>query len=66
MVTTKNRTTGETAVGGPQLPFNTAAGYAFKAGEINIAIAKRMTEVWMEGFRKQVELSQKTDHQFFE
>jgi hypothetical protein len=66
VVTTKNRTTGETAVGGPQLPFNTAAGYAFKAGEINIAIAKRMTEVWMEGIRKQGELSQKTAQQFFE
>jgi hypothetical protein len=58
VVTTKNRTTGETAVGDAQLPFNSAAGYAFKAGEINIEIAERMIEVWMEGFRKQGELSQ--------
>lgn len=66
MVTTENRTIGETAVRDIELPFNTAAGYASKAGDINIELAKRMTEVWMEGFRKQGELTQKTAKQFFE
>jgi hypothetical protein len=48
-----------------QLSFNTAAEYASMVGEINTEIAKRMTEVWLEGFQKQSELSQKTAQQFF-
>ena len=70
MVTTTNRTTGQTArrtVRDAQLSFYyTAAEYASKVGEINTEIAKRMTEVWLEGFRKQSKLSQKTAQQFFE
>jgi hypothetical protein len=69
VVTTTNRTTGQTArrtVGDAQLSFYTAAEYASKVGEINTEIAKRMTEVWLEGFRKQSKLSQKTAQQFFE
>ena len=68
MVTTTNRTTNETkqrTVGDIQLSFNTAAEYASMVGEINTEIAKRMTEVWLEGFRKQSELSQNTAQQFF-
>jgi Asp-tRNA(Asn)/Glu-tRNA(Gln) amidotransferase C subunit len=68
VVTTTNRTTNETTqrtVGDIQLSFNTAAEYASKVGEINTEIAKRMTEVWLEGFRKQSELSQNTAQQFF-
>jgi hypothetical protein len=53
-------------VGDAQLSFYTAAEYASKVGEINTEIAKRMTEVWLEGFRKQSKLSQKTAQQFFE
>ena len=61
MVTTTNRKTNETVqrtVEDIQLSFNTAAEYASMVGEINTEIAKRMTEVWLEGFRKQGELSQ--------
>ena len=63
MVTTTNRKTNETVqrtVEDIQLSFNTAAEYASMVGEINTEIAKRMTEVWLEGFQKQSELSQKT------
>ena len=69
MVTTTKRTTDETTqrtVGDIQLSFNTAAEYASKVGEINTEIAQRMTEIWLEGLRKQSELSQKTAQQFFE
>jgi hypothetical protein len=68
VVTTTNRKTNETVqrtVEDIQLSFNTAAEYASMVGEINTDIAKRMTEVWLEGFQKQSELSQKTAQQFF-
>lgn len=70
MVTTTNhRTMGETAektVENAHQSFTVAAEYASRAGEINSEIAKRTTEVWLEGLCKQTELSQKTAQEIFE
>jgi gas vesicle protein len=40
--------------------------YAVKAGEINTEMAKRMTEVWVEGLQKHTQLSQKIAQEFFD
>src|SRR5215216_4406930 len=40
--------------------------YAAKAGEINTEMAKRMTEVWVEGLQKHTQLSQKIAQEFFD
>lgn len=69
VVTATNRTMGETAettMENAHRSFRDAAEYASKAGEINTEIAKRTTEVWLEGLRKQTELSQKTAQEIFE
>jgi hypothetical protein len=69
VVTTAKHTMGETAqrtMEGAQQSFNTAAEYTSRVGEINMEIARRMTELWLEGFRKQSELSHRTALQFFE
>jgi hypothetical protein len=40
--------------------------YALKAGEINTEMAKRMTEVWIEGLQKHTELSQMIAQEFID
>jgi len=40
--------------------------YALKAGEINTEMAKRMTEVWVEGLQKHTQLSQKIAQEFID
>src|SRR5215208_8530310 len=40
--------------------------YAVKAGEINTEMAKRTTEVWIEGLQKHTQLSQKMAQEFIE
>ena len=40
--------------------------YVGRVGEINIEMAGRMAEFWVEGFRKQTELSQRITLQFFD
>jgi Asp-tRNA(Asn)/Glu-tRNA(Gln) amidotransferase C subunit len=40
--------------------------YVGRVGEINTEMAERMAEVWVEGFRKQTELSQRMTRQFFD
>src|SRR5829696_4648149 len=40
--------------------------YALKAGEINTEVAKRATEVWVEGLQKHTQLSQKMAQEFFD
>jgi hypothetical protein len=45
----------------------TAMDYAVKAQEVNTKLLlRKTTEVWIEGFRKQTELSQDMAQQFFE
>jgi hypothetical protein len=40
--------------------------YVGRVGEINTEMAERMAEVWVEGLRKQTELSQRMTRQFFD
>jgi hypothetical protein len=40
--------------------------YTVKAGEINTEMAKRTTEVWVEGLQKHTQLSQKIAQEFFD
>jgi hypothetical protein len=44
----------------------TAMDYAVKAQEINTNLLQRTTELWIEGLRKQVDLSQEMAQEFFE
>src|SRR5215217_9616805 len=44
----------------------TMTEYAAKAGEINTEMAKRMTEVWVEGLQKHTQLSQKIAQEFID
>jgi hypothetical protein len=44
---------------------NTAMDYAVKAQEVNTELLRKATEVWIEGFRKQTELSQDMAEEFF-
>jgi hypothetical protein len=43
----------------------TAMDYTAKAQEVNTELLRRTTEVWIEGFRKQTELSQDVAEEFF-
>jgi hypothetical protein len=43
----------------------TAMDYTAKAQEVNTELLRRTTEVWLEGFRKQTELSQDVAEEFF-
>jgi hypothetical protein len=44
----------------------TAMDYAVKAQEINTNLLQRTTELWIEGLRKQADLSQEVAQEFFE
>jgi hypothetical protein len=44
----------------------TAMDYAVKAQEVNTELLRKTTEVWIEGFRKQTELSQDMTREFVE
>jgi hypothetical protein len=44
----------------------TAMDYAVKAQEVNTELLRKTTEVWIEGFRKQTELSQDMAQEIFE
>jgi hypothetical protein len=44
----------------------TAMDYAVKAQEVNTELLRKTTEVWIEGFRKQTELSQDMAQELFE
>jgi hypothetical protein len=43
-----------------------AMSYAVKAQEVNTELVRKMVEAWIEGFRKQTELSQDMAQEFFE
>jgi hypothetical protein len=43
----------------------TAMDYTVKAQEVNTELLRKTTEVWIEGFRKQAELSQDVAEEFF-
>src|SRR5918998_1006923 len=44
----------------------TAMDYAVRAQEVNTELLRKTSEVWIEGFRKQTDLSQDMAQQFFE
>jgi hypothetical protein len=44
----------------------TAMDYAVKAQEVNTELLRKTTEIWIEGFRKQTELSQDMAQELFE
>jgi bZIP Maf transcription factor len=58
--------TAETMARSTQQSAYTAMDYAVKAQEVNTELLRKTTEVWIEGFRKQTELSQDMAQQFFE
>jgi hypothetical protein len=58
--------TAETMARSTQQSAYTAMDYAVKAQEVNTKLLRKTTEVWIEGFRKQTELSQDMAQQFFE
>jgi hypothetical protein len=67
--TTEMEKTGKTAeamVRTAQQTTYTAMDYAVKAQEVNTELLRKTTEVWIEGFRKQTELSQDVAQGFFE
>jgi hypothetical protein len=58
--------TAEAMVRTAQQTTYTAMDYAVKAQEVNTELLRKTTEVWIEGFRKQTELSQDVAQRFFE
>jgi hypothetical protein len=67
--TTEMEKMGETAeaiVRTAQRTIYTAMDYAVKAQEVNTELLRKTTEIWIEGFRKQTELSQDAAQGFFE
>jgi hypothetical protein len=58
--------TAETMAKTTQQSAYTAMDYAVKAQEVNVDLLRKTTEVWIEGFRKQTELSQEMAQEFFE
>ena len=69
MATTANRETGKSAQLSASNAQHTAQAmreYTVKAGEINTEMAKRTTEVWIEGLQKHTQLSQKIVQEFFD
>jgi hypothetical protein len=69
VATTANRETGKSAqlrVRNAQHSAQAMREYAVKAGEINTEMAKRTTEVWVEGLQKHTQLSQKIAQEFIE
>ena len=69
MATTANREMGKSAqlsASNAQHSAQAMREYAVEAGEINTEMAKRMTEVWVEGLQKHTQLSQKIAQEFIE
>jgi hypothetical protein len=58
--------TAEAMVRTAQQTTYTAMDYAVKVQEVNTELLRKTTEVWIEGFRKQTELSQDVAQGFFE
>jgi hypothetical protein len=56
----------EAMVSSAQQSAHTAMDYTVKAQEVNTELLQRTTEVWIEGLRKQSELSQDVAQEFFE
>jgi len=57
--------TAETTVRTAQQGTNITLDYAVKAQEINAEILRKTAEVWIEGFRKQTELTQQMAEEVF-
>src|SRR3712207_8991805 len=53
-------------VRGAQQSTRTAMDYTVKAQEVNTELLRKTTEAWIEGMRKQTELSQDMAQEFFE
>jgi polyhydroxyalkanoate synthesis regulator phasin len=69
VATTTNREVGGTTAGtvkNAQQSSQVMMDYATKAGEINTEIARSLAEVWIEGLRKQTELSQRMAREFLD
>jgi hypothetical protein len=69
VATTANREMGKSAqlrARNAQHTTQAMGEYTLKAGEINTAMAKRMTEVWVEGLQKHTQLTQKIAQEFFD
>jgi hypothetical protein len=58
--------TAEAMVRSAQQSAHAAMDYTVKAQEVNTELLRRTTEVWIEGLRKQSELSQDVAQEFFE
>jgi hypothetical protein len=58
--------TTETMARTTQESVQTVMDYAVKTQEINTRVLQRMTEVWIDGFRRQTELSQELVQEIFE
>ena len=58
--------TAETMAKTTQQSAYTAMDYAVKAQEVNTELLRKTSEVWIEGFRKQAELSQNMTRELFE
>src|SRR3712207_501931 len=58
--------TAETMAKTTQQGAYTAMDYAVKAQEVNTELLRKTSEVWIEGFRKQAELSQNMTRKLFE
>ena len=58
--------TAEAVVRSTQQSAHTAMDYTVKAQEVNTELLRKMTEAWIEGLRKQTELSQDMAQEFFE
>jgi hypothetical protein len=69
VATTANREMGKSAqlrARNAQHTTQAMGEYTLKAGEINTAMAKRMTEVWVEGLQKHTQLSQKIAQEYID
>jgi hypothetical protein len=58
--------TAETMAKTTQQSAHTAMDYAVKAQEVNTELLRKTSEVWIEGFRKQTELSQNMTRELFD
>lgn len=64
--TEKMGRTAETMVKTTQQSTYTAMDYAAKAQEVNVDLLRKTAEIWIEGLRKQTELSQEMAQEVFE
>ena len=64
--TQKMGRTAETMVKTTQQSTYTAMDYAAKAQEVNVDLLRKTAEIWIEGLRKQTELSQEMAQEVFE